>query len=255
MLKELLSLFSSDDALARMGQDFSRMLDLAHGLAVRAGQVFFEETSKDHEREAIARDDRKINKLERRIRKQVITHLTISSNPGDVPYCLLLMGIVKDVERLGDYSKNIAEVHDEGGGPLPDDDNTAELRDIRRIVESTFGSVNDVFTSSDSEAAIALIRGGWHVATRCDTLITRVAGSDYDAATTTSLVLGTRYYKRLQSHLLNVLSGVVMPLHKLNYFDEDMLEDEDPFAPDEDPFAPDEDGDSEHEESDVEEAV
>ncbi len=229
MLKELLSLFSADDALARMGQDFSKMLDLAYGLTVRAGQVFFEETTQDNERDEIAQRDRKINKLERRIRKQVITHLTLSTDPGDVPYCLLLMGIVKDVERLGDYAKNLAEVHDEGGGPLPDDDNAAELRDIRRIVESTFGRVNEVFTKSDSEAAIALIRGGWDVGSRCDALIRRVAESDYDAATTTTVVLGARYYKRVESHLLNVLSGIVMPLHKLNYFDEDLLEAGDPF--------------------------
>jgi hypothetical protein len=51
-----------------------------------------------------------------------------------------------------------------------------------------------------------------------------VAGSAYDAATTTSLVLGARYYKRIESHLLNVLSGVVMPLHKLDYYDERVLD-------------------------------
>jgi len=229
MLKELLSLFRSDDAIARMGEDFSTMLGLASELAVRAGQVFFGETSKENEREEIAKRDRKINKLERQIRKQVIVHLTINADSGDVPYSLLLMGIVKDVERLGDYAKNLAEIHDEGGGPVPDDENAAELRQIRQIVEETFGAVNAVFTASDSDAAIELIKGGRDVGRRCDALITKVAGSSYDAATTTSMVLATRYYKRFESHLLNVLSGIVMPLHKLNYFDEDLLDTDDPL--------------------------
>jgi hypothetical protein len=33
-------------------------------------------------------------------------------------------------------------------------------------------------------------------------------------------VLLTRFYKRIAAHLSNVLSAVVMPLHKLDYFDE-----------------------------------
>ena len=38
------------------------------------------------------------------------------------------------------------------------------------------------------------------------------------------MVLGTRYYKRIESHLLNILSGVVMPLHKLDYYDDAVLD-------------------------------
>lgn len=227
MLRELLNLFRSDNAIARMGQDFSTMVGLSYALAVRAGAIFFEETSaKDYEEGEIARSDRQINKLERSIRKQVIAHLTLASDPADVPYCLLLMGIVKDVERIGDYAKNLAEVHTEGGGPIPDDANGAALRKIRSAVEEIFARVNDVFRTSDSHTAIRLIREGRRIGRNCDALIRTVAGGSYDAATTTSMVLGARYYKRIEGHLLNVLSGVVMPLHKLNYFDEDLLEEE-----------------------------
>ena len=37
-------------------------------------------------------------------------------------------------------------------------------------------------------------------------------------------VLGTRYYKRIGGHVLNVLSSVVMPLHKVDYDDEDEIQ-------------------------------
>ena len=40
------------------------------------------------------------------------------------------------------------------------------------------------------------------------------------------LTLGSRFYKRIQGHLLNLLSAVVMPLHKLDYYDEDSIPDE-----------------------------
>lgn len=226
MLKEFLNLFRSDDVVARMGEDFGRMLDLSYDLTLRAGRVFFDLPMGTDEHEQIARADVAINKLERHIRKQVVTHLTLSTDSQNVTYCLLLMSLVKDVERLGDYATNVAEVYNEGGGPLPDDENGKELREIRRLTEDAFGAVHEVFATSDSERAVDLIEQGRDVSKRCDALICRVASSSYDAATTTSLVLGARYYKRIGSHLLNVLSGVVMPLHKLDYFDESALESE-----------------------------
>lgn len=229
MFRELLSLFRASDAIANMGRDFTEMLGFAHELTVRAGKMFFGENAGERAPEEISKRDIAINKLERSIRKQVIAHLTLSTDNRDVSYCLLLMSIVKDVERIGDYAKNLAEVHAEGGADIPHDEHGDELRELRRIIESMFAEVSRVFTSSDSKTATALITQGRAVNRRCDALIASIARSDHDAATTTSLVLGARYYKRIGSHLLNVLSGVVMPLHKLDYYDEDALPvDQDP---------------------------
>ena len=55
----------------------------------------------------IKKMDRKINKYEREVRRQVLTHLTITGNQNLVPG-LALVSIVIDVERIGDYTKNIA---------------------------------------------------------------------------------------------------------------------------------------------------
>ena len=227
MLRELLSLFRSDNALAKMGEDFGEMLELAHELTIAAGSFYFDQPPTAEERSSVYDRDIQINKLERRIRKQVVAHLTLSTDQRDVPYCLLLMSLVKDVERIGDYCKNLSAVYDDGGGPLPDDENAAELRAIRHIIEETFGEVGEVFAKSDVPTALDLIERGREVNRRCDVLIVRVARSEYDAATTTSLVLGARYYKRIEAHLLNVLSGVVMPLHKLDYYDERALSGKD----------------------------
>jgi phosphate uptake regulator len=230
MLREFLSLFKSDDAVARMGAGFETMIERSHDLTLVAGRHFFEERPSADERTQMLRRDVKINKLERKIRKQIVAHLTLSGRGTQAPYGLLLMSLVKDVERIGDYAKNISEIYDEGGGPLPaegSDPNADELRELRRIVEAIFGDVADVFTSSDSEKAAELIRVGQEVSQRADRLVRRIARGPYDAATTVSLVLGTRYYKRVCSHLMNILSGVVMPLHKLDYFDEDHLPAED----------------------------
>ncbi len=84
----------------------------------------------------------------------------------------------------------------------------------------TFDAVSQILAGSDVEQAMLQIGQGKESARRADALLGHIAQSSYDAATTTTLVLGARYYKRIGGHLLNVLSSVVMPLHKLDYYDE-----------------------------------
>ncbi len=223
MFRELISIFKADNPLGRMGDNFAKMLGLTQAQTVRAGKIFFSKPPTPEERTAIYEEDVKVNKLERKIRKQVIAHLSVAGNSADVPYSLLLMSLVKDVERIGDYSKNLAEALDVSGAVLPDDETTAELREIRNGVENTFEAVAEVFAKSDEEGAVELIRQGRDTNHRCDALINRIAKSDYDASTTVAVTLATRFYKRIGAHLLNILSGVVMPLHKLDYYDEKIL--------------------------------
>ena len=223
MFRELLSIFRSDNPLAAMGENFARMLKLAHEMTLVAGDIFFGRKAVPEERKRIYEQDIQVNQLERTVRKQVVTHLSVQGNTPDVPYCLLLMSLVKDVERLGDYAKNVSELADFCPEKLPDDEIVGELRSIRRWIEKAFEEAAEVFATSDRERALRLIQEGRDITHRCDALIERIAHANYDTNTTTALVLGTRYYKRIGAHLLNVLSSVVMPVHKVDYFDEDKI--------------------------------
>lgn len=223
MFRELLSIFRSKDVLAEMGENFARMLQLAHEMTLTAGSVFFGKKIPQQERDYLYQQDIRVNQSERSIRKQVVAHLSIQGNRLDVPYCLLLMSLVKDVERLGDYAKNILELADVGPDQFPEDEVVTELQSIRQGVEDLFEAALKILSSSESDQALRLIREGREIAQRSDGLIESIARANYDASTTTALVLGTRYYKRIGGHLLNVISSVVMPLHKVDYFDEDEI--------------------------------
>ena len=224
MLRELLSIFRSDTPLAGMGENFARMLNVTHEMTLQAGEIYFAgEAAPPDERTRIYKSDVEVNKLQRTIRKQVIAHLSLGTDTPSIPYCLLLMSVVKDVERLGDYAKNLSEVRELHPDPLPDDEILAELTEIRRGVERAFSAAAEVFESSDQERAMALIREGRDLTHRCDALFEQVARSSYGPRTATAMVLGARFYKRIGAHVLNVLSSVVMPLHKLDYYDEKAL--------------------------------
>ena len=221
MLSELLSIFRADNSLHAMGENFGAMLKITCRMTLSAGEIYFGGKASAEERTAIYDDDVRVNMLERDIRKKVVAHLSMKGTSADVPYSLLLMSLVKDVERIGDYAKNLSEVIDIRSSPLPDDDIMHELQEIRQGVEASFKATSEVFTSSDREQATQLMRQGRDAAHRCDTLVARISRSSYDAGVTTAFVLGTRYYKRIGGHVLNVLSSVVMPLHKIDYYDED----------------------------------
>jgi phosphate uptake regulator len=223
MIRELLAIFREDNPLASMGKDFSTMLKTAYEMTEAAGHIYFDKKASPEVRTKIYKQDVVVNKLERSIRKSVASHVTVSNSKSDVPYCLLLMSLVKDVERLGDYAKNISEVIDICPDPLPDDDVVKELNEIRKEVEEKFKVVSDIFGKSDRDTAASLLREGVDIAHRCDTLIARIAKGGHTSSHTTALVLGVRYYKRISGHLQNVLSSVVMPLHKLDYYDEDEI--------------------------------
>lgn len=223
MLRELIKIFRADDPLREIGNRFAEMLTIARELTFRAGKIYFEGQESPEERSWIYEQDVRVNVLERTIRKQVTAHLSLSGNTLDLPYCLLLMSLVKDVERIGDYAKNLTEIGEFFMGPLPEDDRVAELREIRIGVESAFDGLSNILDQSDLEVVHRLIQQGKQIARRCDALVTKTAQSSYDASTTAAVVLATRHYKRIGGHVLNILSSVVMPLHKVDYYDEDSL--------------------------------
>jgi phosphate uptake regulator len=218
MFKELFSIFTGDSPMRKISANFQKMIAIAQEMALEASTIYWETKPSLDRVRALTERDIKVNKLERTIRKQVATHLTLGQTQ-DVPYCLLMMSLVKDIERIGDYAKNMAEATELSDEPIPDDDLTLELRDIRDKVETLIREAAKVFSSSDRERATELTVEGRTMAKRCDELLKKFAKSQYPSGLSVKLALGARYYKRYTAHLLNLLSGVIMPLHKLDYYD------------------------------------
>ena len=223
MLRALLGILGKNDPLQAVGEHFARMLKLTLEMTLSAGDIAFGADAAPESRTRIYELDVEVNQLERSIRKRIVAHLSIPGSRADVPYCLLLMSLAKDVERLGDYAKNLSEVVDIRNAPLSEDEVGGELREVRRGVEAGFKAASGVFRTSDREQAMQMIQQGRDNAHRCDVLLTRIGRAGYDGETTTALVLATRFYKRIGGHVLNILSSVVMPLHKIDYYDEDEL--------------------------------
>jgi phosphate transport system protein len=222
MLKQLVQIFRGEHPLQTTSRNFNQMLRLAQEMVNEASTLFWGGEQTPEQRTALYAKDVEVNKLERAIRKHIIAHLS-GPVPSDVPYCLLIMSLVKDLERLGDYAKNLSELVSLADEPFPDDANLGELREIARSVERLASEAGRVFANADRDRAKELTLEGRSVAKRCEELVRKVAHSDYSANVAVRLTLAARHYKRLEAHLLNLLSGILMPLHKLDYYDENAL--------------------------------
>lgn len=223
MWMELINIFRGADPTQQIGKLFLQMLAVTHDMAKAVEPHIFDHSLTFEERSAIYKLDVKVNKLERTIRKRVVARLVAES--AQTVYCLLLMMLSKDAERIGDYIKNISEVSELGGSPLPDSPLRAELADIVQVTMEIFAAAGAVVEEQDQDRATELLQMGRHAGKRCDRLLVQLAASDMTPPQVTSMVLLTRFYKRVGAHLFNILSSVVMPLHKVDFFDERKVRD------------------------------
>jgi phosphate uptake regulator len=223
VFRELIDIFSGNHPLKAASDTFTAMAEQARDMFLEASAVYWGHPQTAAERTQLYERDVDLNKKQRAIRKRVVAQLA-GIVPENVPYGLLLMSLVKDVERIGDYAKNLTELAQWCPDPLPEDENTAELKEITHAVETLARDAVAAYVAQNPDRARELILEGRSTAKRCDELVPRIARSDYNAASAVKMAVGVRFYKRVGGHLLNMLTSMVMPLHKLDYYDEGVLE-------------------------------
>lgn len=225
ILKDLLTIFRGETALQSVGDDFSEMLEQCKQMFVDVNSAFWSSSITEELRNETYKRDIKLNKSERAIRKYVFSHLTThSGGTSDTPYCLVLMNVVKDAERIGDYIKNLAEIPVMSTTDIPKGDIRNELEGIGTEIEKLLSEVGPVFRDSRRSEAEVMIRLGRQITHRADGLLPRIASSDFSSQAAVSSALTARFYKRIVAHTVNILSTVIMPIHKIDFFDEDEIQ-------------------------------
>ena len=218
MWTELLSIFRPGNPLNSISKDFKEMLDIDLEMATLVEPHIFDQSLTMEQQSKVYKLDVRVNKLERKIRKQIIAHASLTG--ADIGYCFMMMSIVKDAERIGDYVKNITEVKSLGGGGVPEGPIRTELQDLVSNAMLLLTEAPKVVEEEDTERAQELVEIGRTSGTRCDRLLVELAKTKFGASKTTAMVLLTRFYKRLGAHALNIISSVLMPVHKVDFIDE-----------------------------------
>ena len=107
MWRELLKLWKSDNLLEQAWNMSYEMIDISHQMfkeSIRA----LREAEHGQVDEDVRKKDKIINKYEREVRRKVLTHLAVQG-AKDIPSSLVLITVIIDIERIGDYTKNIMD--------------------------------------------------------------------------------------------------------------------------------------------------
>ncbi len=167
--------------------------------------------------------DKTINRVERAIRRQLIVHAGVRGSQADVPLLFVYMSIAKDIERVGDMSKDLWDLAAAGADMSGND--CATVTGVASDVSTLITDAARVFRERDADAAIAILNEADEAVDRYETEM--LAQFTYpDASRAVPLALFYRYVMRITAHLMNVLTAVVMPFERLDYWDEDKIDRE-----------------------------
>jgi phosphate uptake regulator len=177
------------------------------------------ETAAQEVRAELRATDQQVNELEREIRRELLVHASVFGGI-DSPSVLVYMSIVKDIERVGDYAKNLLDLALDGarfGGLTEAEEWRRMAGEVARMIDETAIG----FQTRDGDRCRALRTRGDALLHRADEEVSALIRLEVPGEQAVARALAWRYLKRVVAHLMNVLSSVIMPLDRLDYFDED----------------------------------
>ena len=217
---DLLSVWRKEDLLSQSWDESIQMLDLSHIMFNKAVKK-----SKKQENLSVLKQlknrDKKINSFHREVRRKIITHYSLEQNTKDLTSLMVLVNMIVDIERIGDYSKNILDL----AINYPDALNTKylhkDLHDVEKAVKERFDHTLDAVKTRDEKIARNLLKGiKEEVTMASDRIVNNIIAGDLEfesGSEAAAIALYARYLKRIGSHLKNITSTIVNPIDSIGY--------------------------------------
>jgi len=163
--------------------------------------------------------DQEVNRQQMEVRRKVFSHLAVARN-RDLLTGLQLVSIVSDVERVGDYTKNIGELAMSSSGSLDFGGYEEDVIQTERKMLALFDRTHAAVADNDVQAARGVMRDYRDISFFCDKSLEEILVDAPDEGVDASmlvLVLHLRYLKRVGAHLKNAASVIINPYHRIGY--------------------------------------
>ncbi|MCP4685308.1 MAG: phosphate uptake regulator PhoU [bacterium] len=218
MFSKFKELFSSENLLDSAYTTTVTMLEFDQKMYEAAHNALRNSDSADLPFD-IKKMDRKINKFEREVRRNVLTHLSVAGTANLVPG-LVLVSIVIDVERLGDYTKNIVDLAKRHPRILKGGSHEQTLKEIEDVVDGQFPQVINIMKDQDKTAAREIMRAENEIgkkASGIETDMIQGRHKDLKGGDAVTIALYARYLKRINAHITNIASAIVNPFPRISF--------------------------------------
>lgn len=218
MWKELKQIWSSDNLLSEAWSMTYEALQLDAEMFDDAVKTLWGENKKATQK-LIFKKDKLVNKYERDIRRKVLTHLAVQKGEG-LSAGLVLSTVIVDVERIGDYVKNMIDLTEAHPAELKDAKMSSVLHAVENSIKKMFSKVPECIEEGDEDTALDLYLETKELGRICDENIKELIVDDQNQLTISSAVvyaLYFRYLKRINAHLRNIISSVINPYDRIGY--------------------------------------
>ncbi len=218
MFKAIRELFTRESLLEQAMVDVDGMLEKVEAMVSAAVPVLRQSEGTEVQIDIEAMDAA-VNRFEEDVRRKVFTHLSLMGGEKVYPG-LVLISIIVDVERAGDYAKNILTLSQQHPAPLRI---PALDEEVSQIEEAIVGRVipegRRIFIDNDEEGAKALIRDYRGLSKRCEAITHALAAGEHAGSVSPStlvcMALYARFLKRILSHWLNLMTALANPFDRI----------------------------------------
>ncbi|MEE8335184.1 MAG: PhoU domain-containing protein [Candidatus Neomarinimicrobiota bacterium] len=220
IFKDLINLWKTEDLLSVAWAQSFEMLELSREIFNQAIK-YLRKGENIETLKALKKRDREINIFQQEVRRKVMTHYAVANTTTDIPNGLVLINMVVDIERIGDYSKNILDLAINYPETIVSEDINADLAIIENEVKSRFDKTIEAIHTQDTDIAKSLF-AGYHeqVTGKSDKLVNQTLSGKHSfggESKTAAIVLYARYLKRIGAHLKNITTTLVNPFDSIGY--------------------------------------
>ena len=220
VFKDIVTLWNSDDLLSQAWDESYKMMVLSNEIFTQAIKYLREGENKDTIK-ALKKRDVEINTFQKDVRRKVVTHYAISQDIDDLPNGLVLLNMVVDVERVGDYTKNILDLALNHPNTIRSEDYSEALHHVEQKVISRFSKTLEAIHTQDVEVARSMMDSYKETLTGVSDDIVNgcISGKITlgNESKTVALALYARYLKRIGAHLKNITTVLVNPFEAVGY--------------------------------------
>ena len=196
--------------VSTMLRQSAKMLD--HSLAALLGNQKLE-VDLDHM-------DDVVDEGERMVRRTILEHLSVNPRQ-DLVASLILVSMVQDAERIGDFSRGLGELVELAKSPR-EGDFAVELRTLADRLRPMFEVCEEAFRKDDADLATRVVTEHLELKQAFIEYTKRVAASDLTADMAIVYASAARILRRISAHLSNIASTVVQPYDRIRHGDEEM---------------------------------
>lgn len=209
-----------DDQVATIESQIADMLATTRRTFGWSLDAVLGRTSPDTVDRKLHQADRTVNQVERDILRGSVVHAGVRGGAADVPMLLVYVRLAKSIERIGDLAKDIWDLADSGlnlGG-------TAHAAGIERdveVVSALFEKTARIFADRDEAAAERFLVEVDELRLSFERRSLDQLTSEGPVSEAVGLALLYRHQMRIVANLMNVMTSVVVPVDRLDHWDED----------------------------------